>query len=202
LTLASAAPVTVVVGDTVDVQATVTTSPGWLFSPLMGPSLTVTLPGLDGVCVGSLLTAADLVSAVTTSRGCSNLLVCNFGPVGPDTASSVTLRLRGKTPGSYRLVLQPIFSSDPPVTIPFTVVPRVADLAVRPLARVQRVAVGKRFTRIVIIDNRGPDTVSDATLIIGSLRGVTVRATSADGACTRYEPWARSVGAGRVQRRG
>ena len=183
LTVSSTAPITVVVGDTVDLTATVKTNAGWLFSPPMSTGLTVTLPGLSYVCdSGCSLTAVDLVSAIPTSGMCFDWLRCNFGPVGPNSTSSATIRLRGKTPGAYQFALTA--TSGNSVSIPFTVAPRVGDLAAAPLPPVRRLLVGRVIVRTVQIQNHGPNSVSDATLIVGSPGGVVVRATSADGTCT------------------
>jgi hypothetical protein len=182
MTLSSTAPITVAVGDTVDLKASVTTSAGWLFQwPLGDVSLAVEVPGDLNFCVGCPATALDLVSATPTSGSCRDFLRCDFGPLGPSTTVSLALEVRGKTPGVYQLVFEGAGST---VKIPVTVIPRVTDLSVSPPVAARPLRVGKTLARTVTVANNGPESVHDAQLIVGSPRGLGVRASSTDGTCS------------------
>jgi hypothetical protein len=170
LTVSQTGPITLVVGETLDLQATVTTSPGWLFTVPMSTQVFFTLPG----------PGLDLVSATPTSGTCIETLRCNFGPVGPSTASSVNMRLRAQTPGTYTLVVQ---AGSSPVRIDITVVPRIADLEVTPLPGAPRVRVGAALVRTVTIVNHGPQSVSAAQIVVGRPHGLIVHAATRDGGC-------------------
>jgi hypothetical protein len=180
-TITPAGAVQVVVGDTADFTAAIATNSVW--PSFQAVHVSFALPGETGVCVGCIGDAVvDVVATRASSGACTDLIICDLGAIGANARATVTIRLRAKAPGDYRLVVEPEFG--PSVTIPLTIVPRVADLAVDPLAGIERIGIRKTVVSNVTVVNNGPHAVDDAVVIIGSPRLVDVRAFVGAVACS------------------
>jgi uncharacterized repeat protein (TIGR01451 family) len=178
----TAAPATLVVGDSVTYKLTVTNN---------GTSAAPGVIVIDGLPTGETYVAATTGQGTTSDSG--NVLTANLGTVGPGVAVTVTLVARTTSAGiltNQANVAGAVIETDPAnntAGVAVAVAPIHADLAVTITGGPDPVIVGSNVTYAVLVINNGPDGAAGVVLTDSLPAGMTyVSAALSQGTISQF----------------